>query len=262
MKQTLQSTRLWRRAVVGVLVAAFTFAAYAGFTRLGNRVVDVVVDIQPTPTGSFLIEGSDIQKRLDAGPQGALIGQSIDKLELSALETFLREDPFVTDADIYTGFDGKINVSVIQCQPILRVHHRTGNDYYLGPKGEVLPLSKHDFARVPVLTGDVPSFKEAIADSLALEVFVLAKAIHEDALFAALIEQIDYRRGEYILVPKFGAADITIGSLEDLDHKLYKLKAYMHGVLPEKGWEAYENIDLRYKKQVIATANEKRPSRA
>ena len=247
-----------RRMFIGFLVAAFTFAAYAGFTRLGNRVVDVVVDIQPTPTGNFLIEGSDVIKRLDAGPQGVLIGQSIDKLELSALENFLRRDPFVADADIYTAFDGKINVFVTQCQPILRVHHRTGQDYYLGPNGEVLPLSKHDFARVPVLTGDVPSFKEAIADSLTLEAFVLAKAIYEDKLLSALIEQIDFRRGEYYLVPKMGAADITIGNLNNLDKKLKKLNAYIQGVLPEKGWEAYENIDLRYSKQVIGTANGKR----
>ncbi|MFK8055704.1 MAG: cell division protein FtsQ/DivIB [Saprospiraceae bacterium] len=262
MKQSLQSTRLWRSFFVGALVAAFTFAGYAGFTRLGNRVVDVVVDIQPTPTGNFLIEGSDIQKRLDAGPHGALIGQSIDKLELSRLEEFLLEDPFVANADIYTGFDGKLNVSIIQCQPILRVHHRTGNDYYLGPNGEVLPLSKHDFARVPVLTGDVPSFKEAISDSLTLEVFVLAKAIDEDVLLSALIEQIDFRRGEYVLVPKMGSADITLGGLDELDDKLHKLKAYIQGVLPEKGWDAYENVDLRYDNQVIGTANEKRSNRA
>jgi len=248
--------------MVGALVASFAFAGYAGFTRLSNRVVDVVVEIQPTPTGNFLIEGSDIQKRLDAGPHGALIGQSIDKLKLALLEQFLLEDPFVADADIYTGFDGKLNVRITQCQPILRVHHRTGNDYYLGPHGEVLPLSKHDFARVPVLTGDVPSFKEAIADSFALEVFVLAKAINEDELFSALIEQIDYRRGDYILVPKLGAADITLGSLDDLDKKLHKLKAYIQGVIPSKGWDAYENVDLRYHKQVIGTANGKRSSRA
>ena len=262
MKQTLQSTRLWRRAFVGLLVAAFTFAAYAGFTRMGNRIVEVVVEIQPTPNGQFLIEGSDIQKRLDAGPDGVLVGQSIDKLELSSLEDFLREDPFVADADIYTGFDGKLNVSVIQCQPILRIHHRTGNDYYLGPNGEVLPLSKHDNVRVPVLTGDVPSFKEAIADSLRLEVFVLAKALHQDELFRVLIEQVDFRRGEYVLIPKLGSAEITLGNLEDLENKLRKFKAYIQGVLPEKGWDAYKDVDLRFEDQVIGTANKKRSKRA
>lgn len=248
-----------RRLFFGFLVAAFTFAAYAGFTRLGNRVVEVVVDVQPTPTGSFLIETSDVLKRLDAGPQGALIGQSIDKLELAALEEFLRKDPYIENADLYTAFDGKINVFVTQCQPILRVHHRTGDDYYIGPNGEVLPLSKRDFARVPLLTGDVPSFEEAIGDSLGIDAFLVAKAIHEDELLSALIEQIDYRRGEYYLVPKLGAADITLGSLEDLDYKLHKFKAYIKGVLPEKGWDAYENIDLRYSNQVIGTVNGNRP---
>jgi len=181
---------------------------------------------------------------------------------LSALEDFLREDPFVEDADIYTGFDGKLNVTVVQCQPILRIHHRTGNDYYLGPKGEVLPLSKHDNARVPVLTGDVPSFKEAISDSFALEVFELASSLHEDELFKVLVEQIDYRRGEYVLVPKLGAAEITLGNLRNLEDKLHKFKAYIQGVLPEKGWDAYEDIDLRFEDQVIGTANTKRSNRA
>ncbi len=262
MKQKLQSTRLWRRTLVGLLVAAFTLAAYAGITRLGSRIVDVVVDIQPTPTGSFLIESSDIEKRLDAGVHGALIGQSIDKLELSELEDFVREDPFVDDANIYTGFDGVLNVRITQREPILRIHHRTGSDYYLGPNGDILPLSKHDNVRVPVLTGDVPSFKEAIADSLTLEVFVLAKALYDDELFSALIEQIDFRRGEYILVPKLGSSDISLGDLTYLDKKLYKYKAYIQGVVPEMGWDAYKNIDLRYGDQVIGTADSKRRTRA
>jgi cell division protein FtsQ len=262
MKQTLQPARLWSRILVGFLVASFTLAAYAGITRLGSRIVDVVVDIQPTPTGSFLIEGSDIKKRLDAGVNGALIGQPIDKLELSELEDFVREDPFVAEANIYTGFDGILNVRIIQREPILRIHHRTGNDYYLGPNGEILPLSKHDNVRVPVMTGDVPSFKEAIADTATLEVFVLAKALQEDELFSALIEQIDYRRGEYVLVPKLGTSDVTLGDLSDLENKLYKYKAYMQGVVPEMGWDAYNNIDLRYGDQVIGTANAKRRTRA
>jgi cell division protein FtsQ len=107
-----------------------------------------------------------------------------------------------------------------------------------------------------VLTGDVPSFAEAIADTLRLEVFTLAKALHNHDFLGALIEQIDLRKGEYTLVPKIGSAEVLLGDLTDLDFKLHKLDAYFRGVVPEIGWDAYSEVDLRFGKQVIGTHND------
>lgn len=251
MKTTLRLAGPWRQFVLVALVAAFTLAAYAALTRHGGRVIDVVVEIQPTPDGLTFIQGVDVQRRLDSGSDGALIGQVTKDLDLEQLELFLEEDPFVSQADLYVSFDGSLHVSIVQNEPLLRVHHRTGSDYYLGPKGEILPLSKHSVARVPVLTGDVRPFKLAVRDSVAMEVYRLAVALSKDELYHPLIEQIEVRNGSYTLVPKFGTASVTLGSLDHLEEKLARFKTYLKVGAPEVGWEVYENIDLSYAKQVI-----------
>ena len=252
MRNLHQSARgLWRPLLVGVLFAAFTLAVYAALSRRASRITELVVEIQPTPTGLFFIQRQDVERRLDAGPQGVLIGENIEAVRLEPLERFLRRDPFVAEADLYTGYDGRLHVTIRQREPLLRVHHRRGPDYYLGPGGEVLPLSKHDVARVPVLTGDVPPFADAAADSLAIDAFALARRLGDDALLGALVEQIEVKDGVYTLVPKLGSAVVTLGTLEDLDDKLARLHTFLRGAVPEVGWDAYHSIDLTYDKQVV-----------
>jgi len=251
MKQPLRSARPWSYLAVALLFAGFTFAVFAALTRHAGHVTDVVVEVQPTPEGLFLIESKDIEQRLDAGPQGALLGQTIKDLALEDLERFLELDPFVADADLYTGFDGNLHVTILQNEPILRVHNRRGTDYYIGPGGDVLPLSKHDVSRVPVLTGQVANFEDAVADSTALEAFVLADALRSDDLLHGLIEQIELKEGAYTLIPKLGTAAIKVGDLDNLDNKLHRLRIFLRGALPEVGWEAYSHIDLSYAGQVV-----------
>lgn len=251
MKHQLRSAGPWRYFAVALLFGAFTLAAYAALTRRASRVTDVVVAIQPTSDGHFLIQGQDVAKRLDAGPGGALIGRPVTELAYASLESLLLLDPFVAAADLYTGFDGKLHVEIEQTEPVLRVHLRRGQDYYLGPGGEVLPLSKHDVARVPVLTGRVPTFEEAAADTLAIEAYILAEAIGRDELLGPLIEQIELTGDGYVLVPKLGSATVLLGDLSDLSGKLERLGAFYRGVAPATGWDAYQRIDLRYDGQLV-----------
>ena len=248
----LRPARPWRYLVVAALIAAFGTVAFNALTAGGEYVRGVVVEVLPTPDGLFLIEAGDVRDRLDAGPYGVLAGQPVGGIGFERLEAFLREDPFVASAELYTGYDGVVRVIIEQKRPVMRVHDRRGADYYVGPSGEVLPLSKRDVARVPVLTGEVTPFAEAAADSFALDAYALARALADDALLAPLIEQVDRRGGEYVLVPKLGTAHFRVGALTDLDDKLYRLRAFLLGALPEVGWEHYESLDLRYGGQVVA----------
>lgn len=248
----LRPARPWRYLVVAALASAFGIVAFSALTAGGEYVTEVVVEIRPTPGGLFLIEASDVRERLDAGPQGVLAGLPVGAVAFERLEGFLREDPFVSAAELYTGYDGVLRVVIEQKQPVMRVHDRRGADYYVGPAGEVLPLSKHDVARVPVMTGDVTPFPEAAADSFALDAYALAEALAADPLLGALVEQVDREGEEYTLVPKVGTALYRVGDLDGLDEKLARLRAFLLGALPEVGWDYYETLDLRYGGQVVA----------
>lgn len=259
MKQTLRSTRPWRYLVVSLLAVSFAFATYAAISGFGGRLEGIAIEIAPTAEGLFLIQDKDVERRLDDSPFGQLVGQSVKHIDLNAVEAFLTDDPFVDKAEVYVRYDGTLRVSIRQYEPILRVHDRRGVDYYLSPRGDVVPLSKHAVARVPVLTGQVRGFKAAANDSLPIPAFALAARIAGDPFLSAFVEQIDLRDGEYTLIPKIGTAEFLLGSLEDLDEKLHRLDAFVRGVYPDSGWEFYERVDLRYDGLAFGT---KAPSRA
>ena len=258
MKHTARSRGPWRYAFAGALFVTFGIACFAALTRQGARVIDVAVEVTPSRDGTFFIEGSDVVERLDAGPYGALVGQSVDALDLQALERFVEADPFVQKADLHTDFEGRLRVSVEQATPVLRVHDRRGADYYYADDGSVLPLSKRGAARVPVLTGDVRPFARALADSTAAEPYVLARALAADELYGPLIEQIEMRDGAYTLVPKLGRTSYLLGDLTDLPGKLHRLRAFLETVTPQAGFDAYRRVDLRYDGQVVGTRRERR----
>lgn len=244
--KNLRSARPGRATLVAALAVAFALATYAFYGTSAARLDRVVIEIAPTTGGLFLIQTKDLERRLDDGPYGALAGTPLAELDARAVEAYLEADPFVENAEVYVGYDGTAHVTIRQYEPILRVHDRGGADYYVSPDGTVLPLSKHAVARVPVLTGTVPSFEEAARDSTPIPAHRLAAAVAADPLLSPLVEQIDLRDGEYTLVPKLGAGRFVLGGLDGLDDKLRRLRAFVHGVYPDKGWDYYRRVDLRY----------------
>lgn len=252
MKQP-RSARPRRATLVSCAAVALAIVAYAVSGASAARFKGVAIEIAPTAEGLFLIQTKDLERRLDEGPFGPLLGADIDEVDIAALEAYLYDDPFVATAEVYVRYDGSVHVAVAQHEPLLRVHHRGGPDYYVSPDGTVLPLSKHAVARVPVLTGEVPSFEEAARDSLPIEAHALAVAVAADPLLAPLVEQIDVGGGEYTLVPKLGTGRYVLGALDDLDAKLHDLRAFVLGVYPEKGWDYYGRVDLRFDDLVFGT---------
>ena len=246
MKHKIGLSGRARRYVSMLTTFALIVGAYLAWQSRDTSVREVAIEIEPTADGVFLIQQSDVEQRLDASPIGSVIGQSTKHLNLSELEDFLEEDPFISSADIYVSFGGRLRVQVYQSTPILRIHDRTGADYYINEHAEVQPLSKHAVVRVPVLTGNVRSFKSALRDSSALPVYQLAMAIQQDPLLQPLIEQISVEGNEYTLIPKLGTGQFLLGDLQDLDKKLDRLDVFIRGVFPQVGWEHYSRVDLRY----------------
>ena len=252
MKST-RSARPRTATLVSVAAVGVAILAYSLMGSATERLAEVVIEIAPTNQGLFLIQTKDVERRLDDGPFAPLTGKAIEKVDVAALEDYLEADPFVASAEVYARYDGTVHVSLVQYDPILRVHHRGGADYYVSPEGTVLPLSKHAVARVPVLTGEVPGFEEAARDSVPIEAHALAAAIAADELLAPLVEQVDLRDGEYTLIPKLGTARFVLGPLDKLDDKLHRLRTFVFGVFPEHGWDYYGRVDLRFDKQAIGT---------
>lgn len=58
---------------------------------------------------------------------------------------------------------------------------------------------------------------------------------------------------EVELIPRVGRFRIVLGSLDDFEEKLNKLRLFYDQAIPKVGWDKYSVIDLKYKNQIVCT---------
>lgn len=144
---------------------------YIGFVALWGLVIAVVVwanslssehnatteirSTRITITGGGdhpLIDNRSIEEWLalhNLTPQG----RSLDKTDIAALEATLKRHSAVEEANVYTTYDGCVNIDIRQREPIARLRV-TGYDMYMTREGYLLPATDGYSVHVPVITGD------------------------------------------------------------------------------------------------------------
>ncbi|MBI9066945.1 MAG: hypothetical protein JEZ09_06610 [Salinivirgaceae bacterium] len=226
----------------------------------------IKVDIQDE-TSNYFIEETDVLNMLnDRGEQ--LIGLPIEQINVNKLEEFLLLNPSVKNANVYRTYNGDVQISVTQRNPILRVINKSRESFYVDEEGSVMPLSNKYTAHVLVVSGDIDlSFtqltsinqshdnEEIVENSKRqlLDLYNLASYIYKNEFWRAQIEQIYIHGNEYELVPRVGTHVILLGDISDYEIKLKKLKALYQQGLPIVGWNKYDKINLKYFNQVICT---------
>jgi cell division protein FtsQ len=61
------------------------------------------------------------------------------------------------------------------------------------------------------------------------------------------------RKGEYELIPRVGAHQILMGSMDHWEQKLHNLELLYRQGFSRYGWNTYETINLKYTNQVICS---------
>ncbi len=170
----------------------------------------------------------------------------ISNINKEELEELIDKIPYVKKAEVFNSLSGKLVIEIKQRNPIVRI--LKGNGYYIDEEGEKMPLSKNYTSRVLVVSG-------AVNDQLIKEeLFDLVKFITNDEFWKSQITQIHVSGNkEYILIPRVGAHKIELGSIENYHRKFQKLSALYTEGFSKKGWNAYKNINLKYKDQVVCT---------
>lgn len=103
-------------------------------------------------------------------------GHPLAKTDIATIEATLADHCAVEEANVYTTYDGHVNIDIRQREPIARLR-LTGYDMYLTKEGYLLPATDGYSVHVPVITGDYkPLFsatykgyvKDMVADTIAL----------------------------------------------------------------------------------------------
>ena len=253
--------RIWKRLLIslawiicfGGLVVLMSFIEQKK-SELVCKDVKVFI-----PGNQFFIDREEVDNILQVNSR-SLIGRRMHNINIQALESKLKANPFIEFAKVYTDMDGVINVEISQRQPILRVMNRFDQDFYVDQHGLKIPLSTNFTARVLVANGYIDEAFANNVDSLhttmANELFRTADYIRKDSLWDAQIAQLYVNKDHEIeLIPRVGNNRILIGHADSLENKFHNLLVFYKKALPLVGWDAYKVINVKYANQVVGVRN-------
>ncbi|MDQ3141325.1 MAG: hypothetical protein M3Q56_03655 [Bacteroidota bacterium] len=211
--------------------------------------------IKPSEENELITE-KEIQNHLKLFYKRDYRKIKIRSLNTKELESYLNKLHVVRYANVYIDAGQNLRIDLYQRDPVVRVIDLLGNQFYIDAEGRKIPNSENYAARVPVATGIIAKMegndiwkKQNIHYQSA---FKIAQRVAADPFTKSLIEQINLDfEGNFILIPKIGSEKIILGNIENLNDKLEKLKFFYKEGLRYKGWNVYEEIDLKNNNIVV-----------
>ena len=79
--------------------------------------------------------------------------------------------------------------------------------------------------------------------------------INKSDFWRSQITQVHFDEGEVLLIPRVGSHKVNVGSFSNIIEKLDNLYHFYKVVIPEKGWQAYSNINLSFENQIVCLKN-------
>lgn len=255
---------LWVLSVaVVIFLLAFTNSASQGVVCSAIKI-----NVNRNVAENRFLDSAVIMQNF-ADKQVKLLGEKLPNINLAKLEDELRNNPFVKNADVFVTLDGHLAMNITERTPILRVIANNGDSYYIDEDGSLIPVSDRYTAHVPVASGLITEKystfytygikgieeNEKLKDVLVLDdLFHMVQYIKTDSLWNAQIDQLYVLPGnELQLVPKIGDNIITFGTAEDIDEKFNKLRSFYTHTVAQGTLNAYQNINLKFKNQVVCT---------
>ncbi len=227
---------------------------------------DIKVKVVDSSENAF-ITSKDIKRIVDVKGKSP-IGKPLKSINTFELENRLSTMMSVRDVQIYKTADGILSIKVKQRRPLVRIFNAKNQSYYIDEQGLVMPLSGKFAAHVLVVNGaikehfpfkaneDVTQWDTTFnkREPLLRKIYNFAQFVSGNDFWNAQIAQVYVDSSNDVeLIPRVGSQVILLGSLDDFEKKLEKLKMFYEKALPAEGWNKYKMINLKYSNQIICT---------
>lgn len=170
------------------------------------------------------------------------------QLDLNKVEKSIDKNPMVDKAEVYATIDGKLKALVVQKKPVARFFSAS-KSYYLDYKGNEMPLSESETARVPLVSGSTD-----MADKKKLS--QLLDYIYDDAFLKKNITGLAVMPwGDVVMDVRGYDFDIVFGKPINIDRKFKNYKAFLQDAIKDTLTENYKTINLKFTQQVVCTKN-------
>lgn len=230
-----------------------TLIMLTGVRNNARSIEEVQVEIVDQE-GIYFTDQLEVMDLMTAQNGDYVVGVKMGELEPKVLEERIEANPFVKEAQVFRDLKGKLQVNVVQSKPIARLFIDGKKDRYIDSEGRILPVNAKHTARVPLIETEFTfNWEQNLNESkYGEQLFEMLTFIEADAFWNAQIAHLYIRKdGDINLYPQVTKQVVEFGKPEKLGQKFSKLMTFYKEILPKKGWNAYERVNLKFENQII-----------
>ena len=176
-------------------------------------------------------------------------------IDLNNLENKIKSNKFIKEIEIYNNLNNVININVNQFKPFARLINNKGDDYYIDNVGDIFPVSNKYSERVLLIF--FKNYKYIDEKNISFfqngnKIFKLINYINNNDFYKKQISQLNVNEdGDIVMIPQITKQKIYFGNTDNMDIKFKKLELFYKNILPTKGWNYYESVNLKFKNQIV-----------
>ena len=171
----------------GVILAYILYASHlAQEHRAEQRVNEIVVSMSDSMVTHMLATSEQIRKQLKRGGF-TIVNEVADSVDAVKISKYIANNGFVSSADVYVTYSGKVHVDIKQHKPIMRLLSG-GRNSYITSEGEVFRSPQGSAYYTSVVTGKYIPFWSANYEG-NVAVYYTSLVEKEDIRLAKLGEQ-------------------------------------------------------------------------
>ena len=173
------------------------------------------------------------------------VGDQMRMVDVRKIEEKLLQNPFIKSAQCYKTPTGRVNISIDQRLPVIRVKADNGDDYYVDEQGNIMP-NTHVASNLVIATGHIQQkYAQRVLRNIGC--FLL-----NTPLWCNQVEQLNVLQdGSIEMVPRVGDHIVYLGTPTNIEGKLARLEKFYKYGLSKAGWNKYSYINVEFDNQII-----------
>ncbi len=200
------------------------------------------------------IDAQDIQGQIAKNAEHPLLGMAIENLNTKKIENSIKSHKFVKRVVVCKNWQGDLKIEIAPQNPIARIIRTQGPGYYLDEEGTKLPLSQKYTARVLLISADNEHVLNAHLEKMKYNraLVKLLSFIHKNPFWHAQIAHIHIdTESNFTMYTQVSKQKVEFGKPERIEKKFGKLKLFYKYILPFKGWNTYDRVNLAFENQIV-----------
>lgn len=183
-------------------------------------------------------------------------------MPLDSLRNTLDANPWTTEVKASINLKGTLDVSLVECKPIMRIYNISGKSVYLDADGNIYPENKNHtphlliasgYAKFPVKGAANVNDSTYVTTDLP-ELYEVMMSVLNDDYARNCVKQVylDAKKN-YIFYLNNTDIFVIFGDANNIDEKLFKMKNFFKKMLGNPELDNYRSVNLNYKNQVVCT---------